>query len=1219
MFHRTPAGAPTPGPRPPDGPDRPTGSAARRAVVCLALSAMQLTSMPVWSLDLAQRPLVADSDALPKPNLMLTLDTSGSMSFRHMPESGTKLTYSVNGVTRTVTFSTKSGVQWRHHPDDTYEGDAADYGGIMPAFKGETGTSRLEEQIKLRAPAINTIYYNPEVRYRPWVRHDGTTLGQRYADGVFTRAYINPIPAGANGTRTATERYINLADTFSLDGKRHHPAIYYLLKPNTEPGVLSNWTLHDAANDLDFPRYAGRTDCVALADRNRCSRTEEQRNFANWFVYYRTRAQVAKGALSEAFHNLDNVVRLGWTTLDHTRRNRWHDARNPIIRGVQELSPTHRRDFLRAIQTDSRFRSRYGTPLRIALDEVGRYFQRSGEDSPWADTPGSTSTDLAACRRSYNMLTTDGYYNDDPTNTQAFGGVIGSPRLVGDLDGSELGQMGTVNGYTPERPYRDRASATATGYSNTLADFALKYWVTDLSGAPNQVVASSRNPATWQHLSQFTVGMGVDGTLDRRTALTEIAAGRLEWPNPVSGDAEKIDDLWHAAVNSRGAYFSVRSAGDLQEAVRKAVGQARAESLREGAVATAGPSLQDGNIKLVPEYLTGDWTGELYAFGLDAAGRTVDGSGQPTTQPLWRASTWLNNGTPARQIRIFNPDDSQLVDFTWSAMGATNQSQLTEGSAELVDYIRGSREREGGDEGRFRSRESRLADTINSTPVLPRGGVDMGYAGETEGVDNGYAAFLARKQARQQPMAFIGSNGGMLHGFDLTSGIERFAFVPRGVLPRLHLLTAQDYGAGTGASGHRYFVDGPLAEHDGLINGQWANLLIGSLGAGGKGLFAFKLPLDTGEPELLWDLTAGWPASVAPDIGHITSRAEVGRLPNGEWKVFVGNGVASDTGQAALLMIDLASGNVQRMPVGEAGGNGLTGITLVRDAQRNVQAIFGGDLRGQMWRFDVDGADLVVGHGGRPLFMAVDSLGAPQAITAAPTVWRRRDELIVLFGTGKLLEETDRLTTQVQTLYGVTDVATASAAPAGNAAVSREQLVRQTVTRANDAGFLTLSSEAVTPAQRGWYIDLDIPAGGGAPADRPRTTFAPKLFGDFVYMSTLAPAVGGQGCEAAKGRAYDFMLPVWYGGQFNRPVFDTDGNGVVDARDANHAGLARNASGDPALLRGNRTPEGTPGSAEFSDGRIAIKGYDRPDDPPEPATPGVSDRVWQRILPPPAR
>lgn len=1193
--------------------------AAHRVFVWLSLSAMQLTSTSAWALELAQRPLVADSGALPKPNLMLTLDTSGSMSLRHMPEDSAKLTFTLNGRVETVAFSVKGPTQWVPHPDDDYERGATRFGGVMPAFKAETRVDPLREQIKLRSAAINTIYYNPEVRYRPWVRHDGTSTGQRYDDGVFTRAYINPIPRGAGGTRTSTEPFVNLANTFTLDSRSHHPAIYYTLKPNSHPNEVTSWHLHDVANDADFPRGPGRTDCVSLAARNRCSRAEEQRNFANWFVYYRTRSLVAKGALSEAFHSLDDIVRLGWTTLHHTRINRWHDGGNPIIQGVRDLSPAHRRNFLSAIQTSSRFTSYQGTPLRTALDEVGRYFQRAGSDSPWADAPGSSATTLAACRRSYNILTTDGYYNDDPINEGALGGSIGSARLVGNLDGSTITQAGVGTVYQPERPYRDRASTSATGYSNTLADFALKYWANDLSGAPNQVVASRRNPATWQHLSQFTVGMGVDGTLDRRTALADIEAGRLEWPDPATNDAAKIDDLWHAAVNSRGAYFSVRSAGDLQEAVRKAVGQARAESLREGAVATAGPNLQSGNIKLVSEYLTGEWTGEVYAFRLDAQGRTVDESGLPTNLPMWRASSWLNQGTPVRQIRIYNPDTARLTDFTWDAMGATNRSELTQGSFELVDYLRGNRQREGGEEGRFRSRDSLLADIINSAPVLARGGVDMGYADDGTGIDNGYAGFLSRKLNRPLPLAFIGSNGGMLHGFDLANGSERFAFVPRGVLPNLHLLTAQDYGTGTGASGHRYFVDGPLSEHDSQIRGEWTNVLLGSLGAGGKGLFALKLPLNDDEPELLWDLTAGWPSDLAPHVGHILSRAEVGRLPNGEWKVFVGNGAASANGQANLLMIDLASGAVQRIPVGAAGANGLSGVTLVRNAQKNVLAVFGGDLQGRLWRFDVDGGNVVVGHGGQPLFEAVDAAGNAQPITAAPTVWRRRDELIVLFGTGKLLEERDRQTTQVQTMYGITDSAAPSPAPAGTAVVRRMDLASQTISRTQDTRFLALSSNTVSGSQRGWYVDLDIPAGEGAPADRPRVTFAPKLFDDFVYFSTLTPAVGAVGCEASRGRAYDFLLPVWYGGQFSRPVYDTDGNGVVDGNDASYAGLARTATGDPALLRGNGTPDGTPGRSEFSDGGIAIKVYPRPEDPPEPTTLTIQDRVWQRILPPAAR
>ena len=68
--------------------------------------------------------------------------------------------------------------------------------------------------------------------------------------------------------------------------------------------------------------------------------------------------------------------------------------------------------------------------------------------------------------------------------------------------------------YTPTLPFSD-------SHSNTLADVAMHYWKTDLrTDMPNKVPTSPANPAFWQHMSTFTVGLGVDGTL------SELPAGK---------------------------------------------------------------------------------------------------------------------------------------------------------------------------------------------------------------------------------------------------------------------------------------------------------------------------------------------------------------------------------------------------------------------------------------------------------------------------------------------------------------------------------------------------------------------------------------------------------------------------------------------------------------------------------------------------------------------
>src|SRR3546814_9073201 len=54
-------------------------------------------------------------------------------------------------------------------------------------------------------------------------------------------------------------------------------------------------------------------------------------------------------------------------------------------------------------------------------------------------------------------------------------------------------------------------TVTTNGYSDTLADVAMKYWQTDLRGATdNEVPTSTADPAFWQHMTTFTLGLGFE-------------------------------------------------------------------------------------------------------------------------------------------------------------------------------------------------------------------------------------------------------------------------------------------------------------------------------------------------------------------------------------------------------------------------------------------------------------------------------------------------------------------------------------------------------------------------------------------------------------------------------------------------------------------------------------------------------------------------------------
>lgn len=119
----------------------------------------------------------------------------------------------------------------------------------------------------------------------------------------------------------------------------------------------------------------------------------------------------------------------------------------------------------------------------------------------------------------------------------------------------------------PANPWRD-------GYSDTLADVAMYYWARDLRpDLPNRVYTSGLNNAFWQHVTVYGVALGVFGTIP--SATIQSAAGSpyptRNWPNPATSNPAKIDDLAHAAVNSRGAFFSASDPNELANGLSSAL------------------------------------------------------------------------------------------------------------------------------------------------------------------------------------------------------------------------------------------------------------------------------------------------------------------------------------------------------------------------------------------------------------------------------------------------------------------------------------------------------------------------------------------------------------------------------------------------------------------------------------------------------------------------
>lgn len=148
----------------------------------------------------AQLPLLSRAGAGVQPNLMLLMDDSGSMGFRHMPET----------VFASDTFITtnpvqSNGIGWEL--TDTYQ--RVNFQGTVPGIQVPPNYVLPA----LRSPDTNTIYYNPEIRYQPWFNDDGVT---RRPNAPVTTAYLNPPLKALTATSTTSNAIAIGSKTFTL-------------------------------------------------------------------------------------------------------------------------------------------------------------------------------------------------------------------------------------------------------------------------------------------------------------------------------------------------------------------------------------------------------------------------------------------------------------------------------------------------------------------------------------------------------------------------------------------------------------------------------------------------------------------------------------------------------------------------------------------------------------------------------------------------------------------------------------------------------------------------------------------------------------------------------------------------------------------------------------------------------------------------------------------
>lgn len=937
----------------------------------LIAAVLSVAMMPIANaapLDVSDQPLFLVANV--PPNILLTIDDSGSMSWGYVPD----------------------------------------------------GISGSDGQPEFHSSHFNPIYYDPDVTYPAPVDENGT----KYTTS-FTSAWINGYYHSRGSVDLSSSfRYMDEYDSdngdISYSGLYNSGRRAYYYKFDDTNANCNTGSTH-WANGLEDDN-----DCYTFVQLP--TDAVQEQNFANWYSFYRTRSLATASAATLAFAQISGETRVGFQLLgnnycggfSNSCDNRWTPSgdTSPVDSRLRKFGGSHREgfyDWLARLPTGS------GTPLRRAMERAGEYYST---DEPYEYDPGTTSTPMYACRQNYHIMMTDGIWNgSDPINS------------INDYDDSSHTLPDGVSYTGNLAPYDSSAN-------ETLADVALYYWARDLNtnaglgassalqyypvsldetvvfGGNSNILTAYWNPkndpANWQHMVNFLVAVGLDTTLrtnpiqwqgdtyasDEITGngYRPLASGNTNWPAAGSDNSPaNVYDLWHAAINSRGQFFSADSPQEIVNAFSTIINRIQA---RQGSASNL--SINTGSVTSDTQFYqslfdSADWKGHLLSLPLsDGTGLANSGNGNLTCTneqrgdvcpTLWDAGGVLTGGNysdpqdPGRTITgttapnwstgrvILTHDGNGGVPFRWASLSATQKTLLqnsgnsARGEA-TVEYLRGNRECEKSSSGTcshdinndatvdtadklFRDRSSLLGDLVNSTTAYV-GNPEHEYPDTFDDLLNNntdpehdYSTFAAASgKGERLNVVYVGSGDGMLHGFrtgrlddtnndniiDLNDsfdhtnndGREVLAYIPSQVYENLPRLTDDDYGLVT--LPHRFYVDGKIDVVDTYFSGDnsWHSMLVSGLGAGGQGIFA----LDVTDPDnfseadassiVLWEFDD----SDDSDLGNTMGKANTIRLHNGKFGVIVGNGYnntkvdgnISTSGNAVLYVLNAETGSV---------------------------------------------------------------------------------------------------------------------------------------------------------------------------------------------------------------------------------------------------------------------------------------------------------------------
>lgn len=550
------------------------------------------------------------------------------------------------------------------------------------------------------------------------------------------------------------------------------------------------------------------------------------------------------------------------------------------------------------------------------------------------------------------------------------------------------------------------------------------------------------------------------------------------------------------------------------------------------------------------ENWTGDLTASTTSFDAD--------TGKPSLELKWNlastltlqaAGTGWNGG---RFIVTRNSSTNTGVPFRIANLATDQVTALNttyvsgDDSTNFLNYLRGDRSQERANATdktlAYRDRVSLLGDIIGAK-ARPVGAPAALYSADS---NPGYDTFKTTYAGRT-PMVYAGANDGMVHAVDgsltgTTAGKEVWAYIPSALFngptstPSVNGLAS----LGNPDFSHHNLVDAtPLAvdvdfgNTGGSHNApDWRTVLIGGLGKGGKMIYALDITNPgsvAGEPALtreakaatkvLWEFTDD-------DLGFVYGQPIVVKTRKWGWTIVVGSGYNNRDGKGYIFFINPATGaRLEKIATvctacstSNEAGLAFVNAFVLDLTDGYADAVYAGDLQGQLWRLDVTGTGSYPDPVKFAQLTGSDNQPLPVTSRPLPIVQPGTNRRYITVGTGKLLNESDISNGQPQRFFAILDGSNAAFSTTSD--LPKSATFPITVSNLRELTDITSPISLDLSTEVGWYLDLGKLASGPGW----RVLADPTSFYGTVAFTATAPSSADACQPGGTSRVYALDL-----------------------------------------------------------------------------------------------